>query len=329
MLMKIAILDDYQNVALKMADWPNLPKDVKITVFNDHVAGLEATTKRLSDFEIICSMRERTSFQKEQLERLPKLQLLATTAMHNAAIDLQVATQLGIVVSGTSSSLPTTGELAWGLILSVMRQIPQEDAAVRQGKWETTLGNSLSGNTLGVVGLGRVGSQMARVGIAFGMKVIAWSQNLTPERAKQCGAELVTRDDLFKRADVVTLHVRLSDRTLGLVTARELGLMKPTAYLVNTSRGPVVDENALIKALQKNTIAGAGIDVFEPEPLPKSHPFMKMHNVVMTPHLGYVCKETYEAWYPENLEDIKAFLAGKPVRVLNTDVLAKNYRGKR
>jgi phosphoglycerate dehydrogenase-like enzyme len=327
--MKVAILDDYQNVALKIADWSVLPKNIQVTVFNDHLADMNAVAKRLADFEIISTVRERTPFRRELLERLPKLQLLLTTGMRNAAIDVDAATELGIVVCGTGTGpLHATAELAWSLILSLLRHVPEENAAIRNGRWQTTVGNALEGKTLGILGLGRLGSVMAVTWKAFSMNVIAWSQNLTAEKATQAGVTLVTKDELFSRSDVLTIHLQLSDRTRGLVQARELKLMKPTAYLVNTSRGPIVDEAALIHTLQTRAIAGAGLDVFEPEPLLPDHPFMKMNNLVMTPHLGYVTEETYRVWFSENVDSIKGFVAGQPARVINTAVLTKAYRGK-
>jgi phosphoglycerate dehydrogenase-like enzyme len=328
--MKIAIIDDYQNVALKMADWGSLPANIQVTVYNDHLASVDAIAKRLANFEIVIGVRERTPFRRELLERLPNLKLLGNMAMRNAAIDLDAATELGIVVCGTSAGpASATAELAWGLILSLMRQIPKEDVAIRQGRFQTTLGSVVYGKVLGVMGLGRLGSQMATVGKAFGMSVIAWSQNMTTEKASQFGAILVTKDEIFARSDILTIHLQLSDRTRGLVQARELELMKPTAYLINTSRGPIVDETALIQALQNRTIAGAGLDVFEPEPLPENHPFLHMDNTVLTPHLGYVTKETYHDWYSDTVENIKGFLAGQPVRVMNPAVLETTYRGKK
>ncbi|MFC2066495.1 D-2-hydroxyacid dehydrogenase family protein [Chloroflexota bacterium] len=319
--MKIAVLDDYQGVALKMADWSVLPAGTQVTVFRDHLASADAVTNRLRDFEIVAAMRERTPFGRELLERLPNMQLLITTGMRNASIDLDAATKLGIVVCGTRGSANTTAELSWGLILALLRQVPREDTAIRQGHWQTTVGTALQGKVLGILGLGRLGSRMATIGAAFEMSVIAWSQNLTAERASQFGAVLKTKDELFASSDILSIHLQLSDRTRGLVGARELSLMKPTAYVINTSRGPIIDETALIQALQDRAIAGAGIDVFDQEPLPSEHPFKHLDNVVMTPHLGYVTKEAYQVYYAETIEDIAAYLLGHPVRVLNPSVL--------
>ncbi|MFC1940361.1 D-2-hydroxyacid dehydrogenase family protein [Chloroflexota bacterium] len=325
--MRVAILDDYQRVALKMADWSALPADMQVQVFHDHLASTDEITERLGGFDIVVAMRERTPFGRELLERLPNLQLLVTTGMSNASIDLDAATGLGILVCGTRGLGYPTVELAWGLILALLRNIPREDASVRRGRWQTTVGTALQGKVLGILGLGRLGSQVATIGIAFGMSVIAWSQNLVAERAAQFGATLVTKDELFTNSDIVSIHLILSDRTRGMVGARELGLMKPTAYLINTSRGPIVDEAALVQALQTHAIAGAGLDVFNQEPLPPDHPFGRLDNTVLTPHLGYVAKEGYQIYYGEVVEDIVAYLLGKPVRVLNPGVLETN-RGR-
>lgn len=322
--MKIAILDDYQQVALKLADWNSISADTQVTAFRDHLSEIEAVKKRLEAFDVIVAMRERTAFPRGLLERLPKLQLLVTTGMRNASIDMNAATNLGIPVCGTRSGGPSTAELAWGLILSLLRYIPQEFDSVKRGGWQTTVGTELRGKTLGLLGLGNLGSHVAVVGKAFGMDVIAWSQNLTAERATQFGATLVTKGELFSRSDIISIHLVLSDRTRGIVGARELGLMKPTAYLVNTSRGPIVDEKALLKTLQEHKIAGAGIDVFDLEPLSPGYPFTKLDNVVLTPHLGYVTQEGYKVMFPDAVEDIKTYLAGQPVRLLNPDVLGKS-----
>jgi D-3-phosphoglycerate dehydrogenase len=262
-------------------------------------------------------MRERTRFPRAVLEALPKLKLLITTGAYNASIDMKACAERGIVVSGTTShGNPTTG-IAFGLILELTRRIGWEHARMKSGvPWQNTVGMDIEGKMLGVLGLGKLGARAAGVGKAFGMKVIAWSQNLTPERCKELGVEYSSKDDLFRNADIVTIHLQLSDRTRGLVTAKELGLMKKTAYLINTSRGPIVDEKALLDALNKKQIAGAGLDVFDVEPLPLDHPYRKMDNVVITPHLGYVSQQNYERYYPDILEDIRGFLDGKPVRVI-------------
>ncbi len=321
--MKIAVLDDYQQVALKMADWSSMPQGTDILAFRQHYVGIAELKQQLKGFDVIVAMRERTPFGRDLLEVLPELRLLVTTGMRNASIDLVAATPQGILVCGTRGGGPTTAELAWGLILSLLRHIPQEYNSVRTGGWQNTVGVDLGGKTLGLLGLGNLGSHMAGVGKAFGMKVVSWSQNLTKERAEQFGASLVTKDELFSRADIISIHLQLSDRTRGLVGARELGLMKPTSYLINTSRGPIVDEASLISTLRAHGIAGAGIDVYEPEPLPQDHPLRSVENVITTPHLGYVTKETYEIFYKDAIEDIVAFSSQNPVRVLNPSVLGK------
>ncbi|OGO36861.1 MAG: hydroxyacid dehydrogenase [Chloroflexi bacterium RBG_16_57_8] len=321
--MKVAILDDYQQVALKMADWSTLPDVTEVRAFREHWTGIDALADRLIGFDIIVAMRERTPFPEELIERLPRLRLLVSTGMRNASIDLAAATRLGILVCGTKGGGPSTAELAWGLILSLLRHIQQEHESVRQGRWQSTIGVELKGKVLGLLGLGNLGSHMAEIGNAFGMTVIAWSQNLTADRAAQFKAGLVGKDELFSRSDILSIHLQLSDRTRGLVGARELGLMRPTAYLINTSRGPIVDETALLQALQSRTIAGAGIDVYSQEPLPPHYPFARLDNVVLTPHLGYVTEETYEVFYRDSVEDIASYLRGQPVRVLNPDVIGR------
>jgi phosphoglycerate dehydrogenase-like enzyme len=318
MAYRCAILDDYQNVALKLADWSKITKDVDIKVFTEAVRRSDADTiSDLKDFDIVVMMRERTRFPRAVIDRLPKLKLLITTGAYNASIDMKACQERGIVVSGTGGfGNPTTG-VTFGLILELTRRIGWEHARMKSGvPWQNTLGMDIEGRTLGVLGLGKLGARAAGVGLAFGMKVIAWSQNLTPERCKEVGAEYVAKDDLFRNADVVTIHLQLSDRTRNLITAKELGLMKKTAYLVNTSRGPIVEEKALLDALNKKQIAGAGLDVFDVEPLPLDHPYRKMDNVVITPHLGYVSQQNYDKYYPDIVENIRGFLDGKPVRVI-------------
>lgn len=316
-MTRVALLDDYQDVALQMADWQSLPADVEVQVFRDHLSDDDALVERLKDIDIIMAMRERTPFQRSLLERLPNLKLLITAGMRNASIDLQAASDCGVMVCGTEGLGYPTAELTWGLILGLMRRIPREDQATRNGQWQVTTGLGLQGKTLGLMGLGRLGSQVAAVGAAFKMNLIAWSQNLTAERAAESGATLVSKDDLISQSDILSIHLVLSARTQGLIGAPELGAMKPTAYLVNTSRGPIVDEPALIEALENGTIAGAGLDVFEVEPLPLDHPFRRLDNLVITPHIGYVTDETYRVFYGDALEDMQAFLKGEPVRVLN------------
>src|SRR5713226_372381 len=315
-MARVALLDDYQNVAMRMADWKSLPADTEVMAFPDHIAEQDKLVARLADFDIVMALRERTPFPRSLLERLPKLKLLITAGMRNASIDMKAAADRGVVICGTAGLPYPTAELAWGLILSLMRHIPAEDRATREGKWQTSLGLGLNGKTFGALGLGTLGSRAARVGKAFEMEVLAWSQNLTAERAKEVGATLVTRDELLARSDIVSIHLVLGDRTRGLIGARELGLMKRSAYLINTSRGPIVDEAALIRALGDGTIAGAGLDVFDEEPLPLDHPFRRLPNIAITPHLGYVTAETYRTFYGHALEDIKAYLDGSPVRVI-------------
>ena len=319
--MKVAILDDYQEVAEKMVDWSGLPDHIELQVFTDHLADESTLAARLQDFQIIMGMRERTPFPRSLLARLPELRLLITSGDHNASFDLEAATELGIVVGGTGAAGEGPTELTWGLILGLLRHLPQEDRRTRQGSWGTTLGAELKGRTLGLLGLGHIGARMARVGQAFDMNLLAWSQNLTAERAAQCGATLVDKEGLLRESDILSIHVRLGDRTRGLIGARELELMKPSAYLVNTSRGQIVQEKALIDTLERGAIAGAALDTFDIEPLPPEHPFLRLPNTVLTPHLGYVTQENYRAYYTGVLESIQAFSKGAPVRVLNSEVL--------
>jgi phosphoglycerate dehydrogenase-like enzyme len=314
--MRIAVLDDYQGVAREMADWASLGPDCEVVFFRDHLADLDPLVRRLKDYDVVVAMRERTAFPRALLEKLPRLRLLVTTGLRNASIDVAAARERGIVVCGTAGSSGTTGELTWGLVLALFRQIPREDRALREGRWQSTVGIGLAGKTLGIVGLGTIGSQVAKIGAAFGMEVIAWSQNLEAERARRAGAQRVERDELLARSDVVTIHLVLSERTRGLIGARELSLMKPSAFLVNTSRGPIVDEAALAAALEKRTIAGAGIDVYGAEPIAPDHPLLSAPNTVLTPHLGYVTLESYRAYFGGAVEDIAAWRRGAPLRVL-------------
>ncbi|WP_213979414.1 D-2-hydroxyacid dehydrogenase family protein [Sphingomonas sp. dw_22] len=301
---KIAILDDYQGVALRMADWSVLSNDATVTVFKDHVVEPDAIVGRLTDFDIICVMRERTPLTRAIIERLPRLRVIMSTGPRNASIDLEAANERGISVLHTGYSSSPTIELTWALILASMRDIVGESAAVREGGWQRSVGDDLAGGTLGVLGLGSVGSQVARIGRAFGMDVIAWSQNLTEDRAQEVGARLVTKEELFAQADIVTIHVVLSQRTRGLVGAEELALMKPTARLINTSRGPIVVEKALIDALRNGRIAGAAIDVFDQEPLPLDHPFRALPRLLATPHIGYVSRNLYRRFYGDTVQNI-------------------------
>jgi phosphoglycerate dehydrogenase-like enzyme len=315
-MTRIAILDDYQGAALSMTDWGRLPPDAHVEAFADHISDESALAERLYDFDIVIAMRERTPFPRSLLARLPNLRLLVTTGARNASIDVAAARERGITVTGTRSMRTPTAELTWGLILGLARRIPVEDRAVRDGAWQTTIGPSLEGKVLGVIGLGNLGSQVAAVGRVFQMDVIAWSQNLTADTAQQSGARLVTKNELLATADVITIHLVLSDRTRGIIGPDEFALMKPTAFLINTSRGPIVDESALIDALANRQIAGAGLDVFDEEPLPPDHSLRRLENTVITPHIGYVTTDNYRIFYGEAVEDILAFLDGAAIRVI-------------
>jgi len=314
--MNVAVLDDYQGVARTLADWGSLGKNVAVRFFHDHVENEDELIQRLSMFEIIAIMRERTPFPRSLIQQLPKLKLIATSGRRNSSVDLAACKERGITVCGTAGSEGSTIELAWGLILAVVRGIPREDHGLREHRWQIAVGMELRNKTLGVLGLGRLGSQVANIGRAFGMKVIAWSPNLTQERCSEHGVELVTKRQLFERADVVTIHLVLSDRTRKIVSHEELGWMKKTAYLVNTSRGPIVDTSALIGALHASQIAGAALDVYDHEPLLADDPILHAPNTVLTPHLGYVADASYQTFYRETVEDIAAWLAGKPIRVV-------------
>lgn len=316
--MRLAILDDFQNVVRSVADWSVLEDRVEITVFNDHLHDIDAVANRLQPFEIVVCIRERTQFPRALFDRLPNLKLLVTGGMRNLGIDLQAARERGVVVCGTESIGYPTAELTWGLILATLRNIPREVESVRNGGWQVGLGVGLRGKTLGIIGLGRQGIPVAGYGKAFGMKVIAWSQNMTAEKCAEHGVEkAASLDDLLARSDVVSIHVILSERTRGLIGAAQLAKMKPSAFLINTSRGPIVDETALIAAVENGTIAGAGLDVFDTEPMPKDHPYRRIDRIVATPHLGYTSKEGYEQFFGLGVEDVDAWLKGKPIRVMN------------
>ena len=306
--MKVAVLDDYQNVALQLADWSGVRRHAEITVFNDHLADASAVVERLRSFDAVCVMRERTPLTREILQQLPNLKLIASTGPRNASIETQTAADLGIAVTATGYDSTPTIEFTWSLILASMRGIDREAISLRAGGWQTGLGSNLRGKNLGIVGLGNIGREVARIGLAFGMKVIAWSQNLTEEKASAAGATLVGKQTLFREADIVTVHLVLSSRTRGVVGAPELALMKPTARLINSSRGPIVDQAALIKALQARTIAGAAVDVFDTEPLPTDHPFRTLDNLLATPHIGYVTEELYRTFYGDAAASIAAWL---------------------
>jgi phosphoglycerate dehydrogenase-like enzyme len=315
--MQLAIINDYQKLAKESADWSSLPGDISVDITHGRTPGGAEGAGLLAAYDIIVTAREETRFDRGLVERLPKLKLLVTHGRRNAALDMKALAERGVTVCGTGYGFSmATVELAWGLILSLAKGIPMEDRGIRDGAWGLGLPGGLTDKTLGVLGLGDLGSGVARVGQALGMKVIAWSQNLTDERCAALGIERVDKDTLFWRSDVLSVHVVLSERTRGLVGAREIALMKPTAYLVNTSRGPIVDENALIAALRSGAIAGAGLDVFDREPLPADHPLRTLPNTVLTPHVGGRTRENFVARYKDCLEDVRAWLAGKPVRVL-------------
>ena len=306
--MKVAILDDYQNVALQLADWSGVRNHAEITTFNDHVADASAVVERLRPFEVVCVMRERTPLTREILQQLPNLRLIASTGPRNASIDTQTAIDLGIVITATGYDATPTIEFTWSLILASMRGIDRETASLKAGGWQTGVGANLHGKTLGVLGLGNIGKEVARIGLAFGMRVIAWSQNLTEEKASAAGATLVDKQTLFREADVVTVHLVLSGRTRGLVGTPEFALMKPTARFVNTSRGPIVNEAALIEVLQARKIAGAAVDVFDTEPLSADHPFRKLKGILATPHIGYVTEDLYRIFYGDAAANITKWL---------------------
>jgi phosphoglycerate dehydrogenase-like enzyme len=305
---KLAILDDYQNVALNMADWSVVMRHAEITVFSDHVVEQEAVVKRLEPFDVVCVMRERTPLSREIIERLPQLKLIASNGPFNFSIDMAAAKERGISVTHTGYRATPTIEMTWALILASSRHLIQDSHSIRAGGWQTTVGQELAGRVLGVLGLGNIGGQVARIALAFGMNVIAWSQNLHPSTAKAAGAVWVTKEELFRQADILTIHLILSDRTRGLVGAADLALMKPTARLVNTSRGPIVEEEALLKTLHAGSIAGAALDVFDIEPLPAAHAFRRLNNVLATPHLGFVAEDLYRTFYGEAAAAIASWL---------------------
>jgi phosphoglycerate dehydrogenase-like enzyme len=314
--MKVAILDDYQGVALVSADWSRLPEGTEVRVFREHLEDEAVVAEALRPFDVVVAMRERTPFPASLLARLHNLRLLVTTGMRNAAIDLEDCARRGVTVCGTGAVGAPAAELTWALILALLKRVPTEDRALREGRWQTGLTEGLTGKRLGVVGLGKLGTQVARVGLAFGMEVLAWSPNLTEERAREAGVRLATKNELFSTADIVTLHLVLGDRTRGVAGLAELRAMNRTAYLINTSRAGLVDEDALLAVLREGHIAGAGLDVFSVEPLPSSHPLLSLPNTVLTPHLGYVTRENYAVYYRDAVEDILAWSQGKPLRRL-------------
>lgn len=313
--LRVAVLDDYLGVALDLAPWSSL-EGVVVTVFREPIGDPDALVAALQPFEVVCAMRERTPLPASVLERLPNLRLLVTTGMQNAAIDLAAARAAGVVVSGTGSVAAATAELTWALILAAARHVPAHDRSMREGGWQRELGMALAGRRLGVIGLGNNGAAVARIGLAIGMEVVAWSQNLTADRAHEVGVGLVTFEELLTTADVITIHLRLSERTEGLIGPAELGRMRPTAILVNTSRGPIVDEAALIEALEAGRIGGAALDVYDDEPLPADHPLRSTGRTVLSPHTGYSTDENLRRFYVETVEDIAAYQAGTPIRTL-------------
>ena len=312
----VAVLDDYQGLARDFGPWQRLGDAIDVRAFTDHLADEDALAHRLERFEVIVAMRERTPFPRSLLARLPHLGLLVKPRLANATIDLEAARDRGVLVAGTGSAERATAELTWALILAFARHVHEEDASIRAGGWQRTLGPELFGRTLGLIGLGHQGTRVAGYGLAFGMRVIAWSRNLDPDRAAAFGVEATSLDDLLGRADVVSVHMRLSEQTVGLLGARELALMAPRAYLVNTSRGPIVDERALLVALADGTIAGAALDVYDREPLPPDHPLRSAPNTLLTPHIGYVASDNYRVFFDDVVDDIETWLAGHPVRLI-------------
>ncbi|WP_183562964.1 D-2-hydroxyacid dehydrogenase family protein [Mucilaginibacter sp. SP1R1] len=310
--MQIAVLDDYQQIALKMADWSALTGRADITIFNDHISDQHVLIERLLPFEIVCIMRERTPMNRQLLSALPNLKLIVSTGQHNASLDLKACETLGIEVATTGYVESGAPELTWALLMAMVRHIPSEAQNVKTGGWQTGIGVDLKGKTIGIVGLGRIGTKIAQYAKAFEMKVIAWSENLTEEKAHRAGAELVNKERLFKEADFVTIHLVLSDRSRGIIGTGELARMKPSAYLINTSRGPLVDEAELIEALTYKKIAGAAIDVYDTEPLPADHAFRTLDNVLATPHIGYVTEETYKLFYTDSIKAIEKWLDSRP-----------------
>lgn len=313
--MNVAVLDDYQAIAHAIVDWRVLGEGVRVEFLTEHLED-EALVERIADCEIVVAMRERTAFPARVLERLPKLRLLVTTGMRNKAIDVRAATDAGIVVCGTHGLTWSTAELTWGLVIASVRNLFVETASMRAGGWQRTIGMDLSGRTLGVVGLGHLGARVAGYGLAFDMRVVAWSPHLSVERAAEHGVSYLPREELFAQADVISIHMVLGQRTRGLITEADLRRMKPTSYLINTSRGPLIEEAALVRALREGWIAGAALDVYDTEPLPAGHELRELANCVLTPHIGYVTRDTYANFFTGVLEDIDAFLAGSPIRQL-------------
>jgi phosphoglycerate dehydrogenase-like enzyme len=318
--LQVAILDDYQNLALQSADWSAIEAHADITVFGDTIGNQDALRDRLMPFEVLCVMRERTPISGELMRSLPNLKLIVTTGKRNDAIDVATATELGITVCGTESPSTATPELAFTLMLGLARNIVAENASMRAGGWQIGLGQDLAGSTLGIIGLGRLGAKIAKIAQAFDMKVTAWIANLTKERCDELGIEYKdSKEALLRDADFVTIHQRLSDRTIGLISTAEFAQMKNTAFLINTSRGPIVDDVALIDAVNNGEIAGAGIDVYDREPLAPSHPLRKCDGLLLTPHLGYVTRHTWDVFYGQTVEAVLAWINGSPIRVIKAD----------
>jgi phosphoglycerate dehydrogenase-like enzyme len=317
-MRRVAVLNDYQEVALQSADWSPVG-DAEVTVFSKPFESTADAITALQEYEVLCVMRERLPITRELIEGLPDLRCVVTTGAANRSIDLDAATERGVVVSGTTNGLGrlATAELTWGLVLALARRIPQEDRAVRQGRWQTSIGTTLRGLTLGIAGLGGVGRYVARYGNAFDMDVIAWSKNLTEERALESAVTSVSKEELLDRSDVLTLHTVMSDETIGLIDSAALARMKPTALLVNTSRGPLVNESDLVAALRDGVIAGAALDVFDVEPLGPEHPYLGLDNIVLSPHLGYVTRDVYADFFRETVRSVAAYLENRPIRVLN------------
>ncbi len=327
--MKIAILDDYARAAFEVADWSAVQAKAEVVVFDRHLAEDEAA-ETLKDFDVLVTVRERMALPRTLIERLPRLKLITIIGMSLPNLDMAAASDHGVIVAHSNFGAPAfravanaTPELAWGLVIATVRHMTHESRRMREGGWQSTTGLILAGKTLGLLGLGRIGKRMAEYAKVFGMEVIAWSQNLTSEAAAEVGVRRVEKDELFAQADVISIHLVLSDRSRGLVAAHELGLMKSTAYLINTSRGPIVQEAALIEALSSRRIAGAGIDVYDTEPPPADHPYRAMDNVTLTPHLGYVTRETLHAFYSDSIEAVLAFLDGAPIRIANPQALER------
>ena len=314
--MKVAILDDYQGIAEQLVDWSTFKDSCEIKVFNQPFENEDNAIENLKNFEALLIMRERTPMTKKLMDGCPKLRFIATSGMRNLGIDLEYAKSKGIIVSGSEGNKNPTAELTWALILGLARNIKQESENMYQGYWQTTIGFELKGKTLGIMGLGNLGSMVAKVGKAFGMEVIAWSENLKIAEAEKHRVMAVTKEELFEKSDFLTIHYLLSDRSKNLVKYEDISKMKKTAFIINTSRGPIINEDDLIKALQDEIIAGAGLDVYALEPLPENHKLRFLPNVLLTPHIGYVTLDNYAKWYNQMAEDLQAFLDEKPIRVL-------------